>query len=53
MPCEEVSVRQNLIQHFKLENGKHPLLLVRFGYAEAMPYSFRLPLEEVLTKKDL
>jgi len=51
MPCEEASVQKKLIQHFKLENGKHPLLLVRFGYAEAMPYSYRLPLEEVLTKK--
>jgi hypothetical protein len=50
MPCEEISVRQKLIQHFKIENGKQPLLLVRFGYAEAMPYSFRLPLEEVLAK---
>lgn len=49
MPCEEISVRQKLIKHFKLDNGKQPLLLVRFGYAGAMPYSFRLPLEEVLT----
>lgn len=48
MPCEEVSVRQKLIKYFKLDNGMQPLLLVRFGYAEVMPYSFRLPLEEVL-----
>ena len=50
MPCEEISVRQKLVQHFKIESGKQPLLLVRFGFAEAMPYSFRLPLEEVLAK---
>lgn len=50
MPCEEISVRQKLIQHFKIENGKQPLLLVRFGYAQAMPYSFRLPLAKILTK---
>ena len=50
MPCEEISVRQKLIQHFKIDNGKQPLLLVRFGYAETMPYSFRLPLQEVLIK---
>lgn len=50
MPCEEISVRQKLIQHFKLSNGHIPLLLVRIGYAEAMPCSFRLPVEKVLTK---
>jgi hypothetical protein len=50
MPCEEISVRQKLIQHFKLSNGSIPLLLVRLGYAEAMPYSFRLPMEKALTK---
>lgn len=50
MPCEEISVRQKLIKHFGIANGKQPLLLVRFGYGEVMPYSFRLPLEEVLSK---
>jgi t-SNARE complex subunit (syntaxin) len=48
MPCEEITVRQKLIKHFKLRNGKQPLLLIRLGYAEAMPYSYRLLLDEVL-----
>jgi len=37
MPCEEVSVRQNLIQQLNLKNGKQPLLLIRLGYSEKMP----------------
>ena len=49
MPCEETSVRQKLIHYFNIANGKQPLLLVRFGYSETAPYSFRRPLEEVLT----
>jgi len=48
MPCEEISIRQNLIQNFKLDSGKQPLLLIRFGYGKVMPYSFRLPFEKVL-----
>ncbi|MFO7720399.1 MAG: hypothetical protein R6W85_08160 [Gillisia sp.] len=51
MPCEEISVRHKLIQYFKIENGRQALLLVRFGYAEAMPYSVRLPLEQILSQK--
>ena len=50
MPCEEVKVRKKMIQYFKIENGMQPLLLIRFGYSKAMPYSFRLPLEKVLIK---
>lgn len=48
MPCEELEVRKKLIRELNLLN-KHPLLLVRFGYAEKMPYSFRRPVEEVLS----
>lgn len=48
MPCEEISVRNQIMRHFKIENGRQALLLVRFGYAEAMPYSYRLPLEQIL-----
>lgn len=50
MPCEEISVRHKLMQHFKIDNGKQALLLIRFGYADPMPYSFRLPLEQVLSQ---
>jgi hypothetical protein len=49
MPCEEVSVRQKLIEHLKIGDGKQPLLLIRFGNAKTMPYSFRLPLEQILS----
>lgn len=47
MPCEELEVRKKLIKELNLGN-RHPLLLVRFGYAEKMPYSFRRPVDEVL-----
>ena len=47
MPCEEVDVRKELARNLNLE-GKHPLLLLRFGYSEEMPYSFRRDINEVL-----
>ena len=47
MPCEEFSVRQKLAKVLGLEN-KHPLLLIRYGYSEKMPYSYRRNLEEVI-----
>lgn len=50
MPCEEIEVRRKLMQHLKIDNGMQALLLTRFGYSEALPYSFRLPLEKVLIK---
>ncbi len=40
MPCEELQVREKLIQDFNL-GELTPLLLIRFGYSEPMPYSFR------------
>ena len=40
MPCGELQVREKLINDFHLENLT-PLLLIRFGYSEPMPYSFR------------
>jgi hypothetical protein len=46
MPCEEISVRQKLANLLELED-KHPLLLIRYGYAEKMPYSFRRNIEDV------
>lgn len=47
MPCEELSVRQKLAKVLSLEN-KHPLLLIRYGYAKKMPYSYRRNLKEVI-----
>lgn len=48
MPCEEEAVREKLISHLKLEKNMTPLMLIRFGYSDKMPYSYRRPLEEVL-----
>ncbi len=50
MPCEEMSIRKKLQKHLGL-NNEQPLLLLRIGYAEAMPGSFRRPVEEVLKTK--
>lgn len=47
MPCEEVEVRRKMTKSLNLGTG-HPLLLIRFGYSEKMPYSYRRPLEDVL-----
>jgi hypothetical protein len=49
MPCEEIEVRKKMIADFNL-GTRHPLLLVRFGYADTMPYSFRKPTEEVIER---
>lgn len=49
MPCEEISVRQKLAKVLDLGN-KHPLLLIRYGYAEKMPYSFRRSIDDVMLK---
>lgn len=46
MPCEEISVRHKLANLLEL-GDKHPLLLIRYGYAEKMPYSFRRNVEDV------
>lgn len=47
MPCEELKVRKKLVEQFNLDS-KHPLLLIRFGYSEKMPYSFRRDLDQVI-----
>ncbi len=49
MPCEEISVRKKLAKALGLYQ-KHPLLLIRYGYAEKMPYSFRRTAEDVIIK---
>jgi len=48
MPCEELEVRQKLIDLLGLKNGEQPLLLIRLGYSEKMPYSFRRPLNDIM-----
>lgn len=50
MPCEELPVRRKLSEYLKLDKGNQPMLLIRLGYSEKMPYSYRRPLEEVLIK---
>jgi nitroreductase len=47
MPCEEVEVREMLQHHLGLESG-YPLLLLRIGYSNPMPKSYRRPVADVL-----
>jgi hypothetical protein len=47
MPCEEIVVRQKLAKVLGIEN-KHPLLLIRYGYSDTMPYSYRRSFDEVI-----
>lgn len=47
MPCEEIAIRQKLAKELVLE-GKYPLLLIRYGYGDKMPYSFRRNFNEVV-----
>ena len=49
MPCEELQVREKMIRDFNL-GVLTPLLLVRFGYSEPMPYSFRRNLSTMLER---
>jgi len=50
MPCEELEVRKKLEKELGVEN-KHPLLLIRYGYADKkMPYSYRRNVYEVIVK---
>lgn len=46
MPCEEPEVREMMRNYFRLDGI--PMLLIRFGYSEHMPYSLRRPLENVV-----
>lgn len=46
MPCEELVVRKKIAKELNVET-KHPLLLIRYGYADKMPYSFRRPFDEM------
>lgn len=49
MPCEELQVREKMIRDFSLQDLT-PLLLIRFGYSEPMPYSFRRNLSNMLER---
>jgi hypothetical protein len=48
MPCEEAEVRKKLSGQLKLSEAQQPLLLIRLGYSQKMPYSFRRPLMDVV-----
>jgi nitroreductase len=48
MPCEVLSVREKFAAHLGLAHGEQPLLLVRLGYARALPHAPRRLVEEVL-----
>lgn len=50
MPCEEIEVRQKLAKELNIET-KHPLLLIRYGYADKMPYAFRRPASDVIINR--
>lgn len=47
MPCEVEPVREKMARELGLK-GYTPLLLLRFGYAQPMPYSKRRRLDEVI-----
>lgn len=47
MPCEEVEIRSKLQQHLGLKT-EHPMLLLRIGYSNPRPRSYRRPVEDVL-----
>lgn len=47
MPCEEIEIRNRLRNHLGLKDG-HPLLLLRMGYSDPMPGSYRRPVEDVV-----
>ena len=49
MPCEELPVREKMIQNFQLYEYT-PLLLIRFGYSDPLPYSYRRNINEMIVK---
>ena len=48
MPCEVFEVRARLKKHLRLPNEQQPLLLIRLGYSDPMPKSFRRNVADVL-----
>lgn len=51
MPCEVDTIREKMEKSLNLE-GKTPLLLIRMGYNNPMPFSFRKNIEKVIVKDD-
>jgi nitroreductase len=49
MPCEELEVRKKLQKYLGLPKEQQPLLLLRIGYSDPLPKSFRRNVEEVIT----
>lgn len=47
MPCEEIEIRTKFQKHLGLKD-EQPLLLLRIGYSNPMPKSYRRPVEEVM-----
>ena len=47
MPCEEIEIRKKLATYLGLHENQQPLLLIRLGYSEFMPYSFRRSVDQV------
>ncbi len=50
MPCEEIEIRNKLARYLGLLKKQQPLLLIRLGYSDFMPYSFRRPLNQIIYK---
>ena len=50
MPCEETEIRDRLRKHLGLKNAQ-PLLLLRIGYSNPMPGSYRRPVKDVLSEQ--
>ncbi len=46
-PCEVETLSQELRAEMNINNN-YPMLLMRIGYSEEMPYSMRRPLEDVM-----
>ncbi|RYY99624.1 MAG: hypothetical protein EOO11_04355 [Chitinophagaceae bacterium] len=46
--CQVGPLRAELARLLDLGEGEEPVLMLRLGYGELMPYSFRRPLEEVV-----
>lgn len=51
MPCEVDTIREKMEKSLNLE-GETPLLLIRMGYNNPMPFSFRKNIEKVIIKDD-
>lgn len=51
MPCEVEPIRRKLAKHLGLTEGQQPLLLIRFGYAKALPPAPRRPVKQVIENR--